>query len=341
MNKGYRNFLFTSLGVLLLLSAYPVIMGFNMMRHFISNGIIAPQQYSQGVIPYAAICLSLLIVTALHPILTKLFKKIQLVITTFISLGLFVAVELIFEGIKIDTKGILPVTGTQPFNKIDVWQAALCSVSPKAIEAERIRQQALQEAAKGFDYVSGNISYKIHYFLVSFVIIALVTSIIYGFGKMVKNRDYSNKSTLILQLISGILLISLCVFANITGFFRDASPYLNPASALLTSIFFIVLGTSFGMYVGSYLINKTKIILIGVSSIASVLVCAAMYVGEFVLLDGTFYRFGENFLFAGIPNIVIAPIDIIIILLSGIISSGVLALVKKKGFKVHATIASS
>ena len=44
-----------------------------------------------------------------------------------------------------------------------------------------------------------------------------------------------------------------------------------------------------------------------------------MYVGEMILLSGHLYRFGSGFFFHGIGSIVLAPVDLLIILLSGAI----------------------
>lgn len=37
-----------------------------------------------------------------------------------------------------------------------------------------------------------------------------------------------------------------------------------------------------------------------------------------ILLHGNLYRFGEGFFFDGLPGIVLAPVDILVILLSGV-----------------------
>lgn len=326
MKKEYGKFYFTTMGILLLISAYPVIMGFKMMYLYIINGIIEPKQYIKGVIPYVAICLSLLIITALHPVFTKLFKKLQLLVTTALSIGLFVWIELIFESIKINTKQVFPITGTQSADTIDIWQSSLCRISPQAIQAERVRQEVIVQETNSFDYVSANGAYKIHYFLLSIIIVMVVTSIIYGFGKMAQTKDYSYKKSLILQLVSVIILLALCIFATITGFFRETSNYLSLIPSILTSTFFIILGACFGVYVGSFLMRKVKLVSKIIPAISAIFVCSAMYVGEYILLGGTFYRFGQSWFFQGVTRIVLSPADILIILITGIITYGIFAI---------------
>lgn len=66
----------------------------------------------------------------------------------------------------------------------------------------------------------------------------------------------------------------------------------------------------------------------------SIVVCVIMYVGEAVMMDGTLYRFGIGWFFAGIPGISVAIVDLLVILLCAVITAGTLNAVRKgKGFK--------
>lgn len=58
-----------------------------------------------------------------------------------------------------------------------------------------------------------------------------------------------------------------------------------------------------------------------IPSIIASVVTLIMYIGEMVLLSGHLYRFGYGFLFNGLNGIVLAPIDILIIILSGCINA--------------------
>ena len=55
-----------------------------------------------------------------------------------------------------------------------------------------------------------------------------------------------------------------------------------------------------------------------------------MYAGEMILLNGRLYRFGVGFLFEGIPGIILAPVDLLIIILSGCISAFIFKLLNRK-----------
>jgi len=45
-----------------------------------------------------------------------------------------------------------------------------------------------------------------------------------------------------------------------------------------------------------------------------------MYIGEMILLSGNLYRFGSGFMFEGLGTLVLAPIDILVIIASGLVT---------------------
>lgn len=307
MGKSYHKFYFTVLGVLIALSAYPMIMGIKIIILQYQNGSIRPEDYARYVIPYTAICVAILISVALYPVIARL-KGLSTLVATSLGLILFVVLELFMEGITINS----------PTAKSTVqWQLLSCIGTPDAVRAFR---KAYSDA------------YKIHYFLVSFVIIVLVIGIVYGYGRLVARGDRLNQIPLRLQLIAVAVLLTLCVFANFTGFFRDVSPYLSPLSAFLTAMFFIVLGVTAGIYAGSRLIGKNKGLSLGFPAFVAILVCSVMYYGEFKLLDGKLYSFGQSYFFTGIPYIAVSPVDMVIIIVSGIITALLMNITRKKYF---------
>ena len=193
---------------------------------------------------------------------------------TVLALGLFVGIELYMESITINSSVTKPAVD---------WQLALCIDSPDAVQAF----QGLY-----------NDTFKIHYFLVAAVIITLVISVAYGYGKMLSGRSRSKRIPLRLQLAATVLLLGLCVFANFTGFFRDAKQYQTFFPSLLTGTFFVVLGASLGVYTGSHLIRQRQgAVHLAARALAAILVCSVMYYGEYHLLGGTLYRFGSVLLF--------------------------------------------
>ena len=130
---------------------------------------------------------------------------------------------------------------------------------------------------------------------------------------------------LILQSVASVLFLGLCILACFTAFWRTGEITVSPLSAFLMCLFFALFGITMGLYVGSFLMNRSCRIRSGISAAAAMAVTALMYIGELCLLHGHLYRFGEGFLFAGLGALVLAPIDLIVILLSG----GITALILK------------
>ena len=305
MEKPLRRFYVVSLGILAALSIYPVVMGLKIIVIQLLNGSIRPEDYARYVIPYTAICLSILICVALFPLILRL-KRSSTLAATVLGLGLFVGLELLMESITIKSAAVQTAVK---------WQLFSCVYTPAA------------KLAYLADYTD---AYKIHYFLVSFVIIALVISIVYGYGRMIASGDRAAKVPLRMQLVAAILLLGLCVFANFTGFFREKTDYLPPLSAFLTGTFFVVLGVASGIYIGSCLIGRSRFLSVILPGISAVLVCSVMYYGEYQLLGGTLYRLGHSLLFQALPVIVVSPVDIGIILLSGILTVLLMNAVEKR-----------
>ena len=62
---------------------------------------------------------------------------------------------------------------------------------------------------------------------------------------------------------------------------------------------------------------------------ASSAVTRLMYLGEMALLDGHLYRLGGGFFFDGMGTLVLAPVDVLIILLSGGLCGALLRALQK------------
>ena len=56
-----------------------------------------------------------------------------------------------------------------------------------------------------------------------------------------------------------------------------------------------------------------------------------MYIGEMILLHGHLYRFGTSVFFYGLPTIVLAPVDILVIMASGLIAFLLMLLAGRNG----------
>jgi hypothetical protein len=151
---------------------------------------------------------------------------------------------------------------------------------------------------------------------------------------MIKKNDYSRKKALILQAVSSSVFLGLCILACFTAFFRDGEITVSPLSAFLMSAFFVVLGITMGIYAGSFLLGKRKAVSVAIPAVVSAVFTIVMYIGEMILLSNHLYRFGSGFFFDGLGKLVLAPVDIAVILLSGILCALILLpLNKKKAIK--------
>lgn len=314
MKKHILKTYLLTLAILLALSAYPIIMGFKIIFLQFRDGSVGPGDYARYVIPYTAICLSVLIAAALHPLLIRL-KRWALPVATVLALGLFTGIELMMEGIAIHSPEIESAVQMQLFS---------CVYTPDAV----IAFQGIY-----------NDTYKLHYFLVSFIMVALVVSVVYGFGKLCSGQ-LVRRAPQVLQTMAAVLFVGLCVFANLTGFYRLPSPVQPPISGLLTGLFFVVLGASAGIYAGSFVLGRKGLVPIGLPAAVSFAVCITMYWGEYLML-GSLYRFGSGTFYEALPGIVLAPADILVVLLSGVAAAAAMAIARCTSGGANAVIGTS
>ena len=150
---------------------------------------------------------------------------------------------------------------------------------------------------------------------------------------MIMTGEKKRLKSLILQSACSLAFLGLCILACFTAFWRDGNIQVSPLSAALMTAFFILLGVTVGIFVGSFLLGKQKRVSVWVPAIVSSAMTLLMYVGEAILLRGHLYRFGNGFLFNSIPGIVLAPIDLLIIVISGCVTALISALLNRKNFK--------
>jgi len=87
------------------------------------------------------------------------------------------------------------------------------------------------------------------------------------------------------------------------------------------TVFFVLFGVTTGVFIGSFLLGKRKLMSIWIPAISASVMTLFMYIAEMFLLNGHLYSFGSGFIFDGLPGIVFAPIDLLVILLSGCITA--------------------
>ena len=319
-NKTFRKYyLFSLLGVLLA-SCYPIYMGISVIVDMIRYGTVYAENYPKYIIPYTPIALALLVCVALIPVALKYFKKYALLFETVISTVLFFVFEFILERAVTVTR---TVTGI--FSTLEDWQMFMCYVPPNSFE-ERTWTEV--------DVLMGEYSpaFKLHFYIISIVLIISILNCFYGFAKMIHTGDKSRRKSLVIQSVASGAFLGMCIWACFTAFYRNGDIQVSALSAVLMSVFFVLFGVTVGIYIESFTLNKKPLLSVWLPSVSAAVVTLVMYIGEMILLSGHLYRFGDGFFFAGIPGIVLAPVDIVVILGSGVMTAIIASFVRNKKY---------
>jgi predicted neutral ceramidase superfamily lipid hydrolase len=147
---------------------------------------------------------------------------------------------------------------------------------------------------------------------------------------MAETQNFSKKKPLLVQLVSVIIFIGLCILACFTAFFRTGDINIPPISTILMTIFFLVFGIKAGVYTGTWLYGKKALVSIVIPSVTSMLVTVIMYIGEMVMMNQNLFRRGNGFIFSPLGVFPLSVFDIITIFISGIITYFILTAIKPK-----------
>ncbi len=319
-NKAFtRYWLFSCIGVLIA-SYYPLSMGVRVITDMIVDGTVQKENYPKYIIPYTPMCIAIIIGVLIMPLCIKLFKRIALAGGAFIATAVFFAAELLFEQKVV-------VSTAETVSKLEDWQMFMCYVPPEGL-GETVITYKTQTAV---DILMGdyNPAFKLHFYIISILLIITVLNCIYGFGQIIKNGEKKRLVALILQSACSLTFLGLCILACFTAFWRDGSIQVSPLSASLMTVFFVLLGVTFGVFTGSFLLGKRKMISVLIPSIVASAMTLLMYIGEMILLNGHLYSMGAGVMFDCLPGIVFAPIDLLIILLSGCITAWIFTLLNR------------
>ena len=301
-DQKYRNYYLLSLAVVIAASAYPLYMGISVLVKMVQSGAVPLEEYPKYIIPYTPIALAVIVGVLLIPLLQRISRKFDLLYGSVISVAVFFIVERIMEiKVLVQAQGVVV---------LESWQMALCYVPPEQFETR---------TWEAVDVLLGGYSpaFKIHFYLISVVIIVSLLNCFYGFAKMIRSGNNSRKKALTIQAITSVAFLGMCIWACFTAFYRTGELTVSTLSAVLMAVFFALLGITMGVFAGSYTLGKRKVLSGVLPAIIAVLVTTAMYIGEMILLSGNLYRFGQGFLFNGLGKLVVAPVDIIIIAASG------------------------
>ena len=318
-----RYYLFSCIGVLAA-SYYPLSMGVRVITDMIVDGTVLKENYPKYIIPYTPICLAILLGVLIMPLCMKLFKRLALLGGSVTAAGAFFMLETLFEQKVV-------VTTAETVTRLEDWQMFMCYIPPEGW-GETVTTYKTQTAV---DILMGNYNpaFKLHFYIISVVLILSILNCLYGFCQMIKSGEKKRFKSLILQSVCSLAFLGLCILACFTAFWRDGNIQVSPLSAALMTVFFILLGITVGIFVGSFLLEKRKLISVWLPAIVSSAMTLLMYIGEMILLHGHLYSFGRGFIFNSIPKIVLAPVDLLIIVASGGITALIFTWLNRKTFK--------
>lgn len=311
-----RYYLLSCLGVLIA-SYYPLSMGVRVITDMLMNGTVMKENYPKYIIPYTPISVAIIVGVLLMPLFIRIFKRFAFAGGAVSVTGIFFGLELLFEQKVV-------VSTAETVTKLEDWQMYMCYVPPEGW-GETVTTYKTQTAV---DILMGdyNPAFKLHFYIISILLIVTILNCLYGFGVMIKNWDKRRCKSLILQSICSVVFLGLCILACFTAFWRDGSIRVSSLSAALMTVFFILFGVTAGVFVGSFLLGKRKLVSVWIPAISASVMTLLMYIGEMVLLNGHLYSLGSGFLFEGLPGIVFAPIDLLVVLLSGSVTALIFSL---------------
>ena len=313
-NKTFLKFyLFSVIGILIA-AIYPLSMGIRVVSDMITSGVVLAENYPKYTIPYTPIAIAVFLGVLVMPLLIKLCKKYAFLAVSALSLIIFFISELLLESQVIVRDTV--------YSTLESWQTWMC-IAP-VWDSEIIDLTAL-EILVG-DY---NPAFKLHFYIIAIVLIITILNCFYGFASMIQTGNRKRLKPLILQSVASALFLGMCIFACYTAFYRDGSLQVSPISTLLMSVFFTLFGITMGIFTGSFLLGKAKFLSVGIPFLTASIVTFIMYIGEMILLDGRLYRFGTGFFFRRLGALVLAPVDILIILLAGGITALLFTLLQK------------
>ena len=320
-NKWFdRYYLLSCIGVLIA-SYYPLSMGVRVITDMIVDGTVLKENYPKYIIPYTPISIAIITGVLFMPLCIKLFKKFALAGGASIATGIFFLGELLLEQKVV-------VSTAETVTKLEDWQMYMCYIPPEGW-GQTVTSYKTQTAV---DILMGdyNPAFKLHFYIISVVLIVTILNCLYGFGQMIKNGEKKRLKSLILQSVCSLAFLGLCILACFTAFWRDGSITVSPLSATLMAVFFILLRVTVGVFVGSFLLGKRKLISLWIPSVVASIMTFLMYIGEMFLLNGHLYTFGSGIIFNSIPGIVFAPIDLLIVAASGCVTALIFSLLNRK-----------
>lgn len=237
--KNYWRYYLFSLIIVAVGSFYPICMGIRVVEDMLRYGAVPMERYPKYVIPYTPIAIAVILGVLLIPVFQKLSKKLDFLWGTVLSTGIFFVFERLMETrILVQAQKAVILEG---------WQMSLGYVPPDYYQTRT--WQAVDVLLGGYSP-----AFKLHFYLISIVIIVSLLNCFYGFARMIRMGDHTRKRALIIQTATSLSFLGMCIWACFTSFYRTGELIVSAISAILMAVFFVLLGVTVGVFAGSFLL---------------------------------------------------------------------------------------
>lgn len=169
--KSFKKYWIFALIGTLAASFYPLYMGVRVILDMIVRGTVLGEDFPKYIIPYTPIAVAVITAVAFMPLLFKFLKRFVTLAASCLSLGGFFAAEWLLESKVIVTTTVEAT--------LESWQMYMCYVPPDLFETR---------TWKAVDVLIGNYSpvFKLHFYLISAVLVIAVVNCLYGFAQMIR-----------------------------------------------------------------------------------------------------------------------------------------------------------
>jgi len=306
-----------SLIFVVLLSVYPIYMGSKTITLYFLKGSISFEDYPKYIIPYTPIALSILMVTFFMPLIISHLKKYALLVATLLGGLIFYLTETLFESVSVYIESAANLAKNVPvFVQVQDWQLSLCAGFRQP--PFTVTPALPTPTPDNLLFAANNPYFKIHFYIISIIIIFAFVNVLYGLLKMIAEDNFERLKPVVAQAIAWTVFVGMCIWACFTAFYRTGEILVSPLSAVLMAVFFIVMGVTCGTYLGSIFYRKGRLLSLWLPSLFAVLMTFLMYVGELVLKAGILFKLGTGVFFSPFAGTPFALCDFAIILASGI-----------------------
>ncbi|MDR0271784.1 MAG: hypothetical protein LBI27_00500 [Clostridiales bacterium] len=142
---------------------------------------------------------------------------------------------------------------------------------------------------------------KLHYYIFSIILILAMLNFLFI---LIHNFSLSR---LLVHAITGAAYLSSVLAVRVIDYVHFESSHITPESTVSVLLCIILAAVSAGL-----LIEKSHVLASAVSACTVIL----LYFSEFLMLGGSFYKYGNSFIFAPIPFLMFSAANVLVVLLT-------------------------